>query len=56
MTLKAMQGHKRPLLGKNHSRTFIYGPILMKICKNANVKTQFSIELYIYDLELTLLL
>ena len=37
-----MQGHKRPLLCKNHPRTFIYGPILMKICMNAiNMKTQF---------------
>ena len=37
-----MQGHKRPLLCKNHSRTFVYGPIFMKICVNANImKTQY---------------
>ena len=42
MTLKFMQGHKRPLLFQNHSRTFVYGPIFMKICMNANImKTQF---------------
>ena len=34
MTLKVMQGHKRTLLCQNHSSTFIYGPILMKICMN----------------------
>ena len=47
MTLKVMQGHKRPLLCQNHSSTFVYGPILIKICMNANImKTHFSINLY----------
>ena len=42
MTLKVMQGHKRPLLCQKRSRTFVYGPIFMKICMNANImKTQF---------------
>ena len=35
--LKVTQGHKRPLLWQNHSRIFVYGPILVKIC----MKTQF---------------
>ena len=40
---KVIQGHIRPLLCQNHSRTFVHGPILMKICMNANImKTQFS--------------
>ena len=34
-----MQGHIRPILCQNHSSTFVYGPILMKIFMNA-------IELY----------
>ena len=37
MTLKVMQGHIRPFLCQNHSGTLIYGPILMKICMNANI-------------------
>ena len=41
MTSKIIQGHKRPLC-PNHSSTFVYGPILMKICMNANImKTQY---------------
>ena len=41
MTLNVMQGHKRPLLCQIHSRTFVYGPIFLKICMNANImKTQ----------------
>ena len=31
-TSKVIQGHIRPLSCKNHSSTFVYGPILMKIC------------------------
>ena len=43
MTLKVIKGHTRPPLFQNHSSTFVYGPILMKICMNANItKTQFS--------------
>ena len=42
MTLKVIQGHIRPPLYQNHSSTFVYGPILMKICMNANImKTQY---------------
>ena len=36
-----IQGHIRPLLCKFHSSTFVYRPILMKICMNANIKTQY---------------
>ena len=39
--LKGHQGHIRPLLGQNHFSTFVYGPILMKICMNAIMKTYF---------------
>ena len=35
MTSKVIQGHIRPLLCQNYSSTFVYGPILMKICMNA---------------------
>ena len=35
MTSKVIKGHIRPLLCQNHSSTFVYGPILMKICMNA---------------------
>ena len=49
MTSKVIQGHKRPLLCKNHSSTFIYGSILIKICMNANImKIQFFHKI-IYD-------
>ena len=36
--LKVMQGQKRPLLCQNHSNssTFVYGPILMKICSDGD--------------------
>ena len=39
---KVIQGHIRPLLlCQNNSSTFVYWPISMKICKNANImKTQ----------------
>ena len=37
MTSKVIQGHIRPLLSRNHSSLFVYGPILMKICMNADI-------------------
>ena len=37
-----LKGHIRLLFIHDHSSTFVYGPILMKICKNADImKTQF---------------
>ena len=51
MTLKVIQGHIRQLLCQNHYSAFIYGPILIKICVNANImKTQFFHKI-IYDLK-----
>ena len=42
------QGYIRPLLCQNHSTTFVYGSILMKICMNANIiKTLFK-KIYIW--------
>ena len=42
MTSEVIQGHIKPLLCQDHSGTFVYGLILMKICMNANImKTQF---------------
>ena len=38
MTSKVIQGHIRLLFCQNHSGTFFYGLILMKICMNANNK------------------
>ena len=47
---KVIEGHIRPLLCQNHSSILFYGPILMKICMNANVmKTQFFHKI-IHDL------
>ena len=47
MTSKVIQGHIRPLLCQNHSSTFVYGPILIKICMNANIKkTHFFLKYY----------
>ena len=37
MTSKVIQGHKGPLLCQNYYSTFVYGPIFMKICNNANI-------------------
>ena len=34
---KVIQGHIRLLLCQNHSSRFVYRPILMKICMNANI-------------------
>ena len=42
MTLKVIQGLIRPPLCQNHSSTFVYRPILMKICMNAD--TIFSLN------------
>ena len=51
MTLKVIQCHIRPLLCQIQSSTFVYEPILMKICMNANImKTQFFHRI-IYDLK-----
>ena len=37
-----LKGHKRPPSCQNHSSTYVFGPILIKICMNANImKTQF---------------
>ena len=48
---KVIPGHMRPILCQNHSSRFVYGPILMKICMNANtIKTQFFYEI-IYELK-----
>ena len=41
----------RPLLCQTHASTFVYRPILMKICINANImKTQY-LHRIIYDLK-----
>ena len=37
MTLKVIQGHKRPICAKIILAHSFYGPILMKICMNANI-------------------
>ena len=56
MASKVIQGYIRPLLCKNYSSTFVYGPILMKICMNANImKTQFF-HWIICDLKFTFML
>ena len=39
MNLKVIQVHIRPPSCQNYSSTFVYGPILMKICLNATVFT-----------------
>ena len=44
---EVIQGHMRPLLWQNHSSTCVYGPILMKLCMNANImKTHFFINIF----------
>ena len=48
MTSKVIQGHIRILFCQNHSSTFVYGTILMKICMNANFMKS---EDTIYDLK-----
>ena len=46
-----LKGHIRPLLYQKRSRTFVYEPILTKICMNANImKTHFFLK-SIYDLK-----
>ena len=50
MTLKVIQGHIRSLLCQNHTNTFVYRPILMKICMNASImKTQFEMHFYVME-------
>ena len=44
MTLKVIQGHIRPHLRQNHSSTFVYEPILMKICMNANIMKTYMTQ------------
>ena len=57
MTLEVIQGHVRPLLCLNHSSTFVYGPILMKICMYANImKINLFHYTYVYDLKCTFML
>ena len=34
---KVIQGHIRPILCQNYSSTFVFRPILMMICMNANI-------------------
>ena len=53
MTLKVNQSHIRPHLCQNHSSTFVYELILMKICMNANevpIKFHFHVMEKFYDL------
>ena len=39
-------------ISQNHSSTFVYGPILMKICMNVNImKTQFFHKCHFYVIE-----
>jgi hypothetical protein len=51
MTLKVIQVHIRP-----HFSTFVYGPILMKICINANIMKTELLHKIIYDLKCTFML
>ena len=54
-----LKGHprSRPLLCKNRSSTFVYGPILMKIDMINIMKTQFfhqiiyDLKYHVYDME-----
>ena len=44
MTSKVMQGHIR-----NHFSTFVYEPIILKICMNAYImKTHFFVDMFCY--------
>ena len=53
-----LKGHPRslrPLFCQNHSSTFVYGPILVIICMNANtIQTQFLelIKMHFYVMEM----
>ena len=38
MPSKVSQGHIRSLLNQNYFSKFVYGPILIKNCMNANIK------------------
>ena len=44
MTLKVIQGNIRSPLCQNHSSTFVYGPIWMKIYMNANIMKTKSFQ------------
>ena len=45
MTLKVSQGQLRLPFCQNHSSIFVYAPILLKICMNANImNTRFFVE------------
>ena len=49
-----LKGHPwsyRPLLCQNHSSSFIYGSILIKICMNANIMKKHFFHKIVYDLK-----
>ena len=50
-----LKGHPRSNetnICQNHSRIFVYGPILMKICMNANImKRQFFHKCHFHVME-----
>ena len=46
-----LKGHPRSLLCKKKSRTFVYGPILIKICINANIMKTHFFNKIIHDLK-----
>ena len=54
MTLKVIQGHIRPHLCQNHSSTFVYGPILMKICMNVNIIKLYMTYNLLYNFVISL--
>ena len=49
MTSKVIQGHMRPILWQNHSSAFVYEPILIKICMDANIMKSYVY--HVYDIE-----
>ena len=51
-----LKGHPRSLLCKKNSRTFVYGPILIKICINANIMKTHFFNKIIHDLNVTFML
>ena len=51
MTWKVIQGHIIPLLCQNYSGAFVYAPILMKICRNANIFKEQYFHKLIYHLK-----
>ena len=50
-TSKVIQGHIRSLLSQNHSSTFVYGTILMKIFMNANILKPLYMKRHFYVIE-----